>query len=152
MQRAENDQPARNVAGARSEAVDARLQMRRELGELLSAEVLKLVEGHDVSRLAHRFDGSREGEQAVRATEVRRNAEGIHGVVDGRKHAGRRRIRDLNVKRLLATGIRERALNEGGLADPPPPGHARKEPAPALKHGVKLGQLIGASIESPGHR
>lgn len=43
VERAEDDQPAGHVRGVRRQPIDAGLEVRGELGEVLAAEVLELV-------------------------------------------------------------------------------------------------------------
>jgi hypothetical protein len=49
MQRAEDDQAADDLRCTRSETIDFGLQQRAEVSQLFAMEILKLVEGDDVT-------------------------------------------------------------------------------------------------------
>lgn len=118
MQRAEDDQAADDLRCTRSETIDFGLQQRAEVSQLFAMEILKLVEGDDVTSACQPADQLC---QLAQAGYPRIDAEGFQIAVAGGHDAGGVGIRDLYVEGLVDPGVAQCLLDQRGLADAPPP-------------------------------
>jgi hypothetical protein len=99
VQRAQHEQPARDIRGVARQLVDDRLQMRVELAQHFAAEVLELVECDHCAGSRQSPDRLREPEQRRRASEATCiDAERVHGVPHRGQDSGWPRIGDLHVQ------------------------------------------------------
>ena len=149
----QDEEAARDVGGVGRELVHHGLEVGRELVQVPAAEVLELVEGHDVARPGEVADHQRQLPQARGAPEpFGLDAEGVHRVGHRRQHPRRSRVRDLHVEDVPSPDGIQCLLDEGGLPDAPSPGDPSEEPAPPPQDGLQLVELRAATVESPGHR
>ena len=152
VQRAQDNQAAGHGVGARREAVDGSLQMGRELGQVLPAEVLELVDGDEIAGQRHLFDGTGQGQEAVRPREpVSVEAERVHRVVDRGQHSCRGGIGNLHVEDRPRRSDLQGPLNERRLANAAPAGQTCEEPPVPVQDVPKLVEFLVPAVEPPVH-